>query len=223
MSSKLILYYLSGSMPSRACYLLMKTLNLDFEIKEVFIPKKEHFSEDFAKLNPLKKIPVLVDGDYVLYESRAILAYLINSRRPGDSLYPIDPKERGKVDQRLYYDASVFLPNMLSVIVPVIVHDKNEVSQNLKKPIEESLTVLDNYLKENEFIATNNLTIADFSIVPSVTTAKEFGFDLSKYPKLSAWHDKLEKLLPGFEENVHGSKVNAASMKKRLGGAIFQF
>lgn len=106
-------------MPSRACYLLMKTLNLDFEIKEVFIPKKEHFNEDFAKLNPLKKIPVLVDGDYVLYESRAILAYLINSRRPGDSLYPTDPKERGKVDQRLYYDASVFLPNMLSVIVRI--------------------------------------------------------------------------------------------------------
>lgn len=104
-------------MPSRACYLLMKTLNLEFEIKEVFIPKKEHFSADFAKLNPLKKIPVLVDGDYVLYESRAILAYLINSRRPGDSLYPTEPKERGKVDQRLYYDASVFLPNMLSVIV----------------------------------------------------------------------------------------------------------
>jgi len=117
MSNKLVLYYLSGSMPSRACYLLMKTLNLDFEIKEVFIPKKEHFSADFAKLNPLKKIPVLVDGDYVLYESRAILAYLINSRRPGDSLYPTDPKERGKVDQILYYDASVFLPNMLSVIV----------------------------------------------------------------------------------------------------------
>ena len=54
----------------------------------------------------------------------------------------------------------------------MVVHEKTNVSQSLKKPIEESLTVLDNYLKENEFIATNNLTIADFSIVPSVTTAK---------------------------------------------------
>lgn len=56
--------------------------------------------------------------------------------------------------------------------VPVVVHEKTEVSQNLKKPIEESLTVLDNYLNENEFIASNHLTIADFSIVPSVTTAR---------------------------------------------------
>ena len=56
--------------------------------------------------------------------------------------------------------------------VPVVVHEKTEVSQSLKKPIEESLAVLDNYLNENEFIASNNLTIADFSIVPSVTTAR---------------------------------------------------
>jgi glutathione S-transferase len=102
---------------SRACMLLARFLELNFEIKEVNIPNDEQFNEDFAKLNPAKKIPVLVDGDFVLSESRAILAYLVNSRKPGSSLYPSDPKERGIVDQRLYYDATVFLPNMLAVIV----------------------------------------------------------------------------------------------------------
>jgi glutathione S-transferase len=97
--------------------LLARFLELNFEIKEVNIPNDEQFNEDFAKLNPAKKIPVLVDGDYVLSESRAILAYLVNSRKPGSNLYPSDPKERGIVDQRLYYDATVFLPNMLAVIV----------------------------------------------------------------------------------------------------------
>lgn len=56
--------------------------------------------------------------------------------------------------------------------VPVVVHKKTQISPDLKQPIEESLTVLDNYLKENQFIASKHLTIADFSIVPSVTTAK---------------------------------------------------
>jgi glutathione S-transferase len=97
--------------------LLARLLELNFEIKEVSIPNGDQFNEEFARLNPHKKIPVLVDGDYVLSESRAILAYLVNSRKPGSDLYPTDPKQRGIVDQRLYYDATVFLPNMLAVIV----------------------------------------------------------------------------------------------------------
>lgn len=106
-------------MPSRACYMLAKTLGLerDLEIKVVNIPKGEQLSEEFSKVNPLKKIPVLVDGDLVVTESRAILAYLVNLKRPGDALYPTDPKKRAIIDSRLYYDGTVFFPNLLAVIV----------------------------------------------------------------------------------------------------------
>lgn len=117
MSSKLVLYYFIGSMPSRACFMLSKVLNLNVEIKEVNIPKGEQFSDEFAKINPLKRIPVLVDGDFVLNESRAILAYLVNSTKPGDALYPLEAKKRAVIDSRLYYDATVFFPNLLAVIV----------------------------------------------------------------------------------------------------------
>ncbi|KAG5673500.1 hypothetical protein PVAND_003544 [Polypedilum vanderplanki] len=222
MSSKLVLYYLSGSMPSRACMLLARLLNLNFEIKQVNIPNNEQFNEDFVKLNPAKKIPVLVDGDYVLSESRAILAYLVNSRSPGSNLYPTDPKQRGIVDQRLYYDATVFLPNMLAVIRPIVVEKKTEISPTLQKPIEESLEMIERYLNEYEYVAASHLTIADISMLPSVTTAREFGFNLTKYPRLNKWHHKLETL-PGFDENLYGSKTNAAYLRKMVNGPIFNF
>lgn len=119
MSGRLTLYYFIGSMPSRACLMLAKRLGLekDLDVKMINIPKGEQFSEEFAKVNPLKKIPVLVDGDLVVTESRAILAYLVNSRKPGDPLYPTDFRKRAIVDSRLYYDGTVFFPNLLSVIV----------------------------------------------------------------------------------------------------------
>lgn len=109
-------------MPSRACLMLAKRLGLekDLEIKIVNIPKGEQFSDEFAKINPLKKIPVLVDGDLVVTESRAILAYLVNSRKPNDPLYPSDAKKRAIIDSRLYYDGTVFFPNLLAVIVRFI-------------------------------------------------------------------------------------------------------
>lgn len=107
MSSKLVLYFIDPSPPSRAVYLLAKYLEIDFELKRVDLLSGEQFSEEFLKLNPLHQVPVLVDGDFVLNESRAIMAYLVNTRKPGSDLIPSDPKERALMNQRLYYDATI--------------------------------------------------------------------------------------------------------------------
>lgn len=117
MTLPLTLYYTRGSPPARACLLLARYLELDIEIKEIDILSGEHRNEEFSKINPQKKIPVLTDGDFLLRESRAILAYLVNSRKPGSSLYPTDPKERAIVDQHLYYDATVVFPGLALLVV----------------------------------------------------------------------------------------------------------
>lgn len=117
MSSGLQLYHALGSPASRACLMLIRKLELDVEVKFVNLGAGEQNKPEFLKLNPLHQVPVLVDGDFVLTESRSILAYLINKFSPGSDLYPSDPKLRAVVDQRLYYDACVVFESCAQIIV----------------------------------------------------------------------------------------------------------
>lgn len=115
--SSLKFYHAIGSPPSRGCLMLIRKIELDAEVKLVNLAAGEQNDPEFLKLNPQHQVPVLVDGDFVLTESRAILAYLINKFKPGSGLYPNDPKARALVDQRLYYDATVVFESNAQIIV----------------------------------------------------------------------------------------------------------
>lgn len=96
--------------------MLLKHLDIDFEVKIVDTMRGEQFSPDFIKLSPAHQVPVFVDGDFVLTESRAILAYIVNSRKPGSDLYPAEPKAKAVVDQRLNYDHALYTKNGAIVV-----------------------------------------------------------------------------------------------------------
>lgn len=95
----------------------IRNLSLEFEIKFINLLKGEHLSPEFVKLNPLHQVPVLVDGNFVLTESRAIMAYLVNSRDPGSDLCPCEAKLRAVVDQRLQFDATVVFEALRACLV----------------------------------------------------------------------------------------------------------
>lgn len=117
MASCLKFYHAIGSPPSRATLMLIRKLDLKVEVILVNLAAGEQNDPEFLKLNPLHQVPVLVDGDFVLTESRAIQAYLVNKFCPGSELYPAEPKARATVDQRLYFDATVVFESNASIIV----------------------------------------------------------------------------------------------------------
>lgn len=114
-----ILYHNSVSPPSRLALLTIRNLGLDIQIKVLDIYKGEQNSPEYLKINPLHQVPVLVDGDYVLTESRAIACYLANTKRVNSPLYPTDPKARAFIESRLYFDATNSFPTIRDFAVSI--------------------------------------------------------------------------------------------------------
>lgn len=85
-------YYSPLSPPCRSVQLVAKALGLELNLKLVNMLEKEHLKPEFVKINPQHTIPTLVDNDFVIWESRAILVYLIEKYAKNDALYPKDPQ-----------------------------------------------------------------------------------------------------------------------------------
>jgi glutathione S-transferase len=99
----IILYHSPFSPFSRSVLLLSRYLNIDIEVKVLdLLEKKEQFSPDFLKINPQHCVPTIDDNGFYLWESRAILAYLMETRAP--HLLPTSPKEKAILNQRLQFE-----------------------------------------------------------------------------------------------------------------------
>jgi len=74
-------------------------LGLELNKKKVDLDAGDHLKPEFVKLNPQHTIPTLVDGDFAVWESRAILIYLAEKYDKEGSIYPKDPQQRAVINQ----------------------------------------------------------------------------------------------------------------------------
>ncbi|XP_005185166.2 glutathione S-transferase 1 [Musca domestica] len=214
---KLILYGMDISPPVRACLLTLKALNLTYEYKVVNLMTREHLSEDFLKKNPQHTVPTLEDDGHFIWDSHAIMAYLVSKYGKDDSLYPKDLLKRAVVDQRMYFDAGVLYQDGLrSITLPIWLRNQTQIPQHRIDVIVEGYEFLESFLKDNKYMAGDHLTIADFSIVSTVSSLLIFSeIDEVKFPKLSAWLKSIESL-PYYEEaNGAGAKQYTEILKSK--------
>ncbi|EDW81093.2 uncharacterized protein Dwil_GK11203 [Drosophila willistoni] len=69
------------------------------------------------------------------------------------------------------------------------------------KKVESAFEFLDIFLEGQEFVAGKHLTLADISILATVSTFDIFQFDIKKYPNVDRWYTNTKKVTPGWEEN----------------------
>ncbi|KAG5674799.1 hypothetical protein PVAND_004747 [Polypedilum vanderplanki] len=212
----LTLYYAPPSPPSRTVLLTLMNLGLDYESKLINTMASEHKTEEFLQLNPQGTIPVVVHDDFVMNESRAICAYLVNALAPNHSLYPEDPKLRFIIDQRMFYDASSFTASLYTALTPIMRKGQTVIQPEHKDKIISCLQTLEGFLEGFEwFSTTENPCIADLSILASFSTIYHAGLDIADFPNIAAWYERCSSLA-GFEENEKGAKMFGLMLKNKL-------
>ena len=112
---KIVLYHSPYSPFSRSVLLFCRFLKLDIDVKILDLLKDEQSTPEFLKINPQHCVPTIDDNGFYLWESRAILSYLIESKAP--HLVPTSPKEKAIVNQRLYYEMGVLGKKYADVFV----------------------------------------------------------------------------------------------------------
>ncbi|KAL7632196.1 UNVERIFIED_CONTAM: hypothetical protein RMT77_017501 [Armadillidium vulgare] len=213
------LYYFEYSAPCRAVMLTAKALGLSLNKKRLHLFKREHINPEFLAINPQHCVPTLVDGDLKIWESRAICTYLASKYGKDDSLYPNDPSKRVLVDRLLYFDMGVMYKRFRDYFAPAVFKGEAPDLAALESTHEGLKWFNDYYLDGHDFCVGNNLTVADFALVASVTSMIEVGIDMSKYPNITAWVERCKAKMPGYEtENGEGVKAYGEFVKSKFVG-----
>lgn len=154
------------------------------------------------QINPQHTIPTLDDEGFALWESRAICIYLIE-KSGKEKFFPKDPKKRAIVNQRLYFDMGTLYQKFADYYYPQL-FAKAPADTEKFKAMETAMGFLDTFLGGHKYAAGDELTVADFSLVATVSSYDCAGFDLSKYPNVAKWFELCKETVPGYSINQAG-------------------
>jgi len=195
-------YYTPGSPGCRAVLMCIKALKLDVElIKMDMYQKYEHRKPWFVKMNPQHTLPTINDNGFILWESRAIMQYLVskygNNTQP--SLYPPEPELRATVDRILFFDIGTLYKALVDYFHPQLMSGE-DADERKANALKQSLDYLDIFLESNRYVAGDSLTIADFSVLASVTQLEGMEYRITAYTNLHKWVQRLKAELPYYDE-----------------------
>ncbi|MHA1153652.1 MAG: glutathione S-transferase family protein [Alphaproteobacteria bacterium] len=179
--------------------MLLSHLGVAFERVEVDIFKGESRTPEYLAKNPAGKIPALeLEDGTVLVESGAILWYLAE----GTDYLPGDRLGRAQVLRWICFEQNV---HETSIAEARFILGHPELNQGREGDIlaekqkrgNAALAFMDQHLADHDFFAAGRYSIADMALYGYTQVAGEGGFDLSQYPAVGAWLDRVAAQ-PGF-------------------------
>ncbi|XP_066258058.1 glutathione S-transferase 1-like isoform X1 [Euwallacea similis] len=198
--------YMSEISPScRAVLMAARTLGLTLKVKRINLAKNEQLTPHFLKqINPQHTIPTLVDNGFVIWDSHAIIAFLVGKYGNDDELYSQDITERALIEQRLHFDSSVVNNFTRTILNPMLYEHFNINLDDHKVSIHKTYALMEKFLRSFPWIAGKKVTVADLSLIPSITSLNVLvPIDKEEYPNLTNWIERAESL-PCYVENQNG-------------------
>ena len=169
----------------------------------------EHRGDAYRSLNPNASVPTLVDGDFVLWESNAILAYAAD-RVGNTAVYPTDLKTRADIHRWLLWEAAHWFPSCYVYLVehcvkPLLQAEPDHTTIAAQDENFHKLAgILDARLASSRWLAGDEVTIADIAVAAPAHLHPYQRLPLDTHPNLKRWLvDGIERL-PCWERTFVG-------------------
>jgi glutathione S-transferase len=192
--STIKLYDFPSSPNCQRVKVVLAEKKLPFETVPVDLRQKEQKKADFLKLNPYGKVPVIVDGNTVLYESCIINEYL-EEKYPETPLMPKDHAKRAKIRILIDYGLN-HLDGPYQKLRQEMMKDAKErdqeVIENAKKDLKSLLQRFEREIGEQSYLA-GDFSLGDAAVIPRFLRLEGFGvLPDPSLPKLGAWLQRMK-------------------------------
>lgn len=180
-----------GSAASRTSWVLWLAEELGLKYQHVPVNHRagESRKAEHLALNPNGHVPVIRDGDLVLWESLAINLYL--ARKHGGPIMPATPADEARALMWSMWALSE-LESRWAILLQhsvVLPEDKRNptLAAEAKTALKAPLEVLENALARSDYLLGDAFTVADLNVAAHISMLPRMKYDLGPWPKISAW------------------------------------
>lgn len=150
---------------------------------------------DYLALNPMGKVPTLVDGDLVLWESAAILCHVAN--KAGSALWPKDPTALAETLRWLFFCSCHVDPYFTTLVVERFIKGRRDLPAdealcaNAEQWLARFVPVIEQQLAGREYL-TGHFGLGDIALGCTLELSPLVKYDLAPYPHVRAWLERLQ-------------------------------
>ncbi|WP_425046359.1 glutathione S-transferase family protein [Primorskyibacter sp. S87] len=187
------LYYAQNSRAVRVAWLL-EELGLDYEFEKFELGSRGMREPDYLAIHPMGRVPALQDGDVTVFESGAIVQYILALYGHGRLQPKVGTQEYANYLQWLHYCEGMIMPPINSIVVETILlppERRNEVNvKRATKLLNQMLIAVERHMEGREFLA-GEFSGADVMTGHSVIMSGRLGADMDDKPNLQSYADRL--------------------------------
>jgi glutathione S-transferase len=180
---------------TRKVLMTLAETNTPFEHATIDIMKGEHKGDEHVRRQPFGRIPAIEDGDFKLFESRAICRYI--ARKVGSDILPTDLRTFAKTEQWISIETSEFSGHAMKFIYQYVMKREQDAAalEAAGKALEVTCAAMEKQLASTPFLAGSAFTLADVCFMPYIEYAmaspvKEM---IAKNPHVSSWWNKISE------------------------------
>lgn len=179
----------------------LKLENERFDVGGAFGKNRE---ATYLRMNPNGLVPTMQDGDFILWESNAIIRYLAGEHGVG-TLAPAGPKERAVADQWMDWQTSVVAPAIFPAFLGLIRTPENKrdpavIAASQTKTID-AMKILEAQLTKTAFVAGKEFSMGDIPLGVMAYRFRQLCPQRPAMPNLERWYEAISKR-PAFKSHV---------------------